>query len=229
MEKLKKTEELRSSQPDIKVGDEYRDKFFKEEKLSIIEKINMKLGKNRTIVKICNKLKIEPIYLALIFIVPILILLLTFFSFTTRMITTLYPLYMSFKTLQYEVNKSKKDGKLYKQEDEDNDTTQWLSYWLLYSFVMNSELLLGSLVDSIPLYKFLKFLFLLSCFLPQIKLSVPAEASSSTAKAKRSSWLTTDSHPTSRMPAPTVKATPHVWWWTFLSLSTAATTPTITS
>ena len=172
MEKLKKTEELRSSQPDIKVGDEYRDKFFKEEKLSIIEKINMKLGKNRTIVKICNKLKIEPIYLALIFIVPILILLLTFFSFTTRMITTLYPLYMSFKTLQYEVNKSKKDGKLYKQEDEDNDTTQWLSYWLLYSFVMNSELLLGSLVDSIPLYKFLKFLFLLSCFLPQIKLSV---------------------------------------------------------
>ena len=172
MEKLKKTEELRSSQPDIKVGDGYREKFLQEEKISIIEKINMKLGKNRTIVKICNKLKIEPIYLALIFIVPILILLLTFFSFTTRMITTLYPLYMSFKTLQYEVNKSKKDGKLYKQEDEDNDTTQWLSYWLLYSFVMNSELLLGSLVDSILLYKFLKFLFLLSCFLPQIKLSV---------------------------------------------------------
>ena len=60
----------------------------------------------------------------------------------------------------------------YKQEDEDNDTTQWLSYWLLYSFVINSECLLGSLVDKIPLYTLLKFIFLISCFIPQVKLSV---------------------------------------------------------
>ena len=171
-EKAEKTKEFRSSQPDIKVKQDYQDKYLQVEKNTIIERINIQLGKNRKILKICNKLNIAPIYLALMFIVPIIILLLTFFSFTTKMLTTLYPLYMTFKTLQYEVNKSKKDGKIYKQEDEDNDTTQWLSYWLLYSFVINSECLLGSLVNKIPLYTLLKFIFLICCFIPQVKLSV---------------------------------------------------------
>ena len=66
---------------------------------------------------------------------------------------------MSFKTLQYQVNKSKVNGKIYKIEDEDNNTTRWLSYWLLYAFVNNSECILGSLVVKIPLYTFLKFIF----------------------------------------------------------------------
>ena len=79
---------------------------------------------------------------------------------------------MSFKTLQYQVNKPKGDGRLYKKEDEDRDTTQWLSYWLLYAFINNSECILGSLVDKIPLYKLMKFIFLLLCFLPQVQLSV---------------------------------------------------------
>ena len=102
-EKAEKNKELRSSQPDIKVKQIYQDQFLKVEKNTIIERINIQLGKNRKILKICNKLNIAPIYLALMFIVPIIILLLTFFSFTTKMITTLYPLYMTFKTLQYEV------------------------------------------------------------------------------------------------------------------------------
>ena len=79
---------------------------------------------------------------------------------------------MSFKTLQYQVNKPRDDGRIYKKEDEDNDTTQWLSYWLLYAFVNNNELIFGLLVDKIPLYKLFKFIFLLLCFLPQVQLSV---------------------------------------------------------
>ena len=54
------------------------------------------------------------------------------------MISTLYPLYCSLKTLQYQIN-TKVEGKLYKKEDEDNNTTQWLSYWLTYAFVINTE------------------------------------------------------------------------------------------
>ena len=171
-DKLSKTEGLRASQPDVRVADTFKKNYIEEEKETIEQRINRILEKNKYFRKISKKLKINPIYLLIILLIPFLMLLLTFFNFTTKLITTIYPLYMSFKTLQYQVNKSKKNGKLYKQEDEDNDTTQWLSYWLLYSFVINSECILGSLVDKIPLYKLLKFIFLLLCFLPQVQLSV---------------------------------------------------------
>ena len=163
---------LLSSQPDMKVNEEFKNQYIETENSSIVERINVNLAKNKTILKICMKIKLDPIYLLLIILIPIIILLLTFFNFTTKIITTLYPLYMSFKTLQYQVNKSKKDGKLYKKEDEDKDTTQWLSYWLFYSFVNNSECILGSLIEKIPLYKLIKFLLLLSCFIPQIQTNV---------------------------------------------------------
>jgi hypothetical protein len=168
--KFEKTEELRQSQPELR-NIEYEEQYLQKENLSYIERINIELAKNRTILKICKKFKLDPIYLLLMILVPIIILLLTFFTFTTTMISTLYPLYCSLKTLQYQVNKSKVEGKLYKKEDEDNNTTQWLSYWLAYAFVINTECILGFLVDKI-IYKLMKFLFFIACFLPQIQLSV---------------------------------------------------------
>jgi len=170
-EQLKKTEKLRQSTPDMR-SEEFQEKYIGVENPTIIQRINKALAKKKIIEKICLKLNIDPIYLLLILMVPIIFLLLKYFTFTTTMIATLYPLYMSFKTLQYQVNKSKKNGKIYKKEDEDSDTNQWLSYWLLYAFINNMECILGSLVDKITFYKFFKFIFLLSCFLPQIQLSV---------------------------------------------------------
>ena len=164
--------DLKSSSPDIKLADEFVKKYIEEEDISLIEKINTQLKKNRRFYKISIKLHIQPFYLLLILLAPVLILLLTFFSFTTKIITTFYPLYMSMKTLQYQVNKRTEDGRLYRQVDEDNDTTKWLSYWLLYSFIINTECLLQSLVDKIALYKLIKFLILLSCFIPQIEFNV---------------------------------------------------------
>ena len=164
--------DLKSSSPDIKLADEFVKKYIEEEDISLIEKINTQLKKNRRFYKISIKLHIQPFYLLLILLAPVLILLLTFFSFTTKIITTFYPLYMSMKTLQYQVNKRTEDGRLYRQVDEDYDTTKWLSYWLLYSFIINTECLLQSLVDKIPLYKLIKFLILLSCFIPQIEFNV---------------------------------------------------------
>jgi len=168
--KFEKSEELRQSQPDLR-NIEYEEQYLQKENHSYIEIINIELAKNRTILKICKKFKLDPIYLLAMILVPILILLLTFFTFTTTMISTLYPLYCSIKTLQYQVNKSKVDGKLYKKEDEDNNTTQWLSYWLMYAFVINTECILGSLVDNF-LYKLLKFAFFIACFYQKIQLSV---------------------------------------------------------
>ena len=168
---LSKNQNLRYSSEDM-LKEKMVEQYFPSEKLSVIERINKRLKENRTFVKISKKIKLEPIYLLLILLTPVIILLFTFFTFTTNMISTLYPLYMSFKTLQYQVNKSKVNGKIYKIEDEDNNTTRWLSYWLLYAFVNNSECILGSLVVKIPLYTFLKFIFFLMCFLPQVELSV---------------------------------------------------------
>ena len=164
--------DLKSSSPDIKLAENFVKKYIDEEDISLIEKINTQLKKNRRFYKISIKLHIQPFYLLLIFLTPVLILLLTFFSFTTKIITTFYPLYMSMKTLQYQVGKRTEDGRLYRQVDEDNDTTKWLSYWLLYSFIINTECLLQSLVDKIPLYKLIKFFILLSCFIPQIEFNV---------------------------------------------------------
>lgn len=168
---FKSTEKLRGSSENM-LGEKFRDQYFPTEQISVIERINQQLRQKKTIQKICRKTKLEPIYILLILLTPVIILLFTFFNFTTTMISTLFPLYMSFKTLQYQVNKPKGDGRLYKKEDEDRDTTQWLSYWLLYAFINNSECILGSLVDKIPLYKLMKFIFLLLCFLPQVQLSV---------------------------------------------------------
>ena len=170
--KLDITESLRQSSPDMQLKEQFKSKYIETEKISILEKLNKSLKTNKTLRFISTKIKLEPIYILLILLIPIIILLLTFFTFTTKMITTLYPLYKSFKTLQYQINKTKIDGKLYKKEDEDNDTTQWLSYWLLYSFVSNMECVFVSFFEKNPLYKLLKFVFLLLCFLPQVQLSV---------------------------------------------------------
>ena len=170
--KFAKNESLRQSSPDMQLNEQFKSKYIETEKISILEKMNKSLKTNKSLRYISSKIKLEPIYIMLILLIPVIVLLLTFFTFTTKMITTLYPLYKSFKTLQYQINKTKIDGKLYKKEDEDNDTTQWLSYWLLYAFVSNSECILGSFFEKSPLYQFLKFVFLLLCFLPQIQLSV---------------------------------------------------------
>ena len=170
--KFAKNENLRQSSPDMQLNEEFKSKYIETEKISILEKINQNLKANKTFKHISSKIKLEPIYILLILLVPVIILLLTFFTFTTKMITILYPLYKSFKTLQYQINKTRINEKLYKKEDEERDTTQWLSYWLLYSFVSNTECIFGSFFEKNPLYKFLKFVFLLLCFLPQVQLSV---------------------------------------------------------
>ena len=172
--KFEKSEELRQSMPDMKKETLIKD-IYGEDPLhpdeSIKDKINNKLLRYKFIRTFCVKINLEPFYLVLILLIPILLLSIKYSDFLTTLIAILYPLLMTFKTLQYEVGQ-RIHGKIYKEEDEEQNTNQWLSYWLLYAFINNVECIFGSLIKKLPLANLIKLAFLVCCFLPQIKLSV---------------------------------------------------------
>ena len=126
-------------------------------------KLNNALLEYKIINKICIKLNIDPIYILLICLIPIIILLFTYFTFTCTMIAIIYPLYKSFKTLH---------KKSFNTESEDAETIKWLSYWLVYAFINNTECIFWKFLEKIKYYNLMKFIFLILCFLPQIQLSV---------------------------------------------------------
>ena len=156
-ESFEKTKNLRISQPELKRKKEFLDKYIPRD--SILVKINDYLWKFRIIDKICTKLNIEPIYILIVLLIPIVILLFKYFTFTTTMIALLYPLYKSFKTLQ-------------KKSDEDAEATRWLSYWLIYAFINNTECIFWKFLEKIKIYNLVKFVFLILCFIPKVQLSV---------------------------------------------------------
>ena len=86
-----------------------------------------------------------------------------YFTYTTTMIALIYPLYMSFKTLQ---------RKTYNVDGQDAETTRWLSYWLIYAFINNIECIFWKYLEKIRMYNLIKFIFLILCFIPSVQLSV---------------------------------------------------------
>ena len=130
---------------------------------SFLVKLNKYLREYKVINKTCQKLSIDPIYILIICLIPIIILLFMYFTFTTTMIALIYPLYMSFKTLQ---------KKTFSVENEEAETTRWLSYWLIYAFINNSECIFWKFLEKIKIYNLIKFIFLILCFIPRVQLSV---------------------------------------------------------
>ena len=158
---LDNTKNLRISQPDLKKKRDFTEKYMPSD--SFLEKLNKYLRKNKIIHKICQKLGIDPIYILIICLIPVIILLFMYFKFTTTMIALIYPLYMSFKTLQ---------KKTFTIENEEAETTRWLSYWLIYAFINNSECIFWKFLEKIKIYNLIKFIFLILCFIPKVQLSV---------------------------------------------------------
>ena len=156
-----KTKEFRQSQPELKRKKDFVEKYFEHD--TVLVKINKYLMQYKIINKICIKLKIDPIYILIILLIPIIILLFMYFTFTTTMIALIYPLYMSFKTLQ---------KKSFIVESEDVETTRWLSYWLIYAFINNTECIFWKFLEKIKIYNLIKFIFLILCFVPKVQLSV---------------------------------------------------------
>ena len=156
-----KTKEFRQSQPELKRKKDFVQKYMPGD--TFLVKINGCLMQYKIINKICIKLKIDPIYIIIILLIPIIILLFMYFTFTTTMIALIYPLYMSFKTLQ---------KKSFNAELDDAETTRWLSYWLIYAFINNTECIFWKFLEKIKIYNLIKFIFLILCFIPRVQLSV---------------------------------------------------------
>ena len=152
---------MRGSQPEMKKKRKFTEKYMKED--TLVQKINKTLSEYKIVNKVCNKFNIAPIYILLVCLIPVIIMLFKHFTVTTTMIALIYPLYKSFKTLQKKSNKS---------SSEDVETTRWLSYWLIYAFINNSECIFWKFFEKIKIYNLIKFIFLILCFSPKINLSV---------------------------------------------------------
>lgn len=165
-----KKEKLRQSTPDIN-NEELLKKYYGEDinNIPLRDKINDFIRDYKSINSLCKKMKVEPFYVVIgagVFFSIVLILSIIFLGkYITFFISTFYPLYKSFKVLQYfyMVGNSKK---------ADAETIKWLSYWLFYAFITNFECLLGYFIQNLRFYMFIKVLLIFLCFLPQVELNL---------------------------------------------------------
>lgn len=168
-----KTQNLRKSMPNFLKNSLIGPVDEKEsEQLSITERINKACLKYKEVRIVYKKTKIPPAYLIYILLISLLFITIGYCDrYLTILIATLYPLYISLKTLQSIIGEEKADGGSYTEEDQKQDIIQWLSYWVVYSLFINFEGLFGKLLKYIPFYFIIKVIFLLLCFLPQYRLS----------------------------------------------------------
>jgi receptor expression-enhancing protein 5/6 len=144
----KKDESLRISMPNLN-----RPKNVFEDLIPESNSINDRLLNYKEIKMIYSKTGIQPIYFLVILIVCLIFILIGLLeSYLTYLIATLYPLYISIKTIQ---------------TNNKDDIKQWLTYWVVYSFFINLESLFGFILHYIMFYSFLKIIFLLILYLPQ--------------------------------------------------------------
>ena len=84
-------------------------------------------------------------FLAIAALISILTVVAGGFKLVTDLLGFLYPAYMSFKSMET----SSKSGTT-------EDATQWLTYWVVFSFLTVVEGVAGFIVNWIPMYFFLK-------------------------------------------------------------------------
>ena len=154
----KKTHELRQSMPEIRtisIDEE-------EEGESYISKINRYLNQYDEIKQFCRRTKIKPFYYLVFLIFSLCFILIGYFDkYLTLILATIYPLFMTFKSLKY-----------YDDEDEENriEVIHWLKYWIFYSVFINIESLFGNFFKRI--YFIFKIIILLNCFPINSKLTM---------------------------------------------------------
>ena len=154
----KKTHELRQSMPEIRtisIDEE-------EEGESYISKINRYLNQYDEIKQFCRRTKIKPFYYLVFLIFSLCFILIGYFDkYLTLILATIYPLFMTFKSLKY-----------YDAEDEENriEVIHWLKYWIFYSVFINIESLFGNFFKRF--YFIIKIIILLNCFPINSKLTM---------------------------------------------------------
>jgi hypothetical protein len=155
----KKTYELRQSMPEIRNKEYTIDE--EEEGESYISKINRYLNQYDEIKQFCRRTKIKPFYYLVFLMFSLCFILIGYFDkYLTLILATIYPLFMTFKSLKY-----------YDVEDEENRTEviHWLKYWIFYSVFINIESLFGNFFKRF--YFIFKIIILLNCFPINSKLT----------------------------------------------------------
>lgn len=72
-------------------------------------------------------------------------------SYITCLIAVAYPAFMTFLALE---------------SDDDDEKTQWLTYWVVFGLFSIVDSFAGIILRFIPFYYFLKMGFLIYCFHP---------------------------------------------------------------
>lgn len=120
----KKTKDLRQSLPNLirprnvfKDDSKNENEEEKEDDRTLTQKINQNMLKYKEIKLIYNKTGVPPAYFLYGLVVCLVFIFIGYFeSYLTHLIATLYPMYISIKTLQ-------------NQDATKEDITQWLTYW----------------------------------------------------------------------------------------------------
>ena len=153
--KIKRSDSMKKIYPEF--FQEFRIIKEKEEQtreLSFYEKVNAKFLEYKEIQKIYVLTGIPPFYFLAIIITCLFIILINLFNKNLSLsLATVYPLFMTFKALQY-----------YDKYDTNSkeEVVHWLKYWIFYSFLLNFESWFSQFLKQF--YMFCKFILLLNCF-----------------------------------------------------------------
>ena len=132
----------------------FKEKEEKKGELSFYEIVNSKLLEYDELRKIYALTDIPPFYFLAIILTCLIILVINLFNRSLSLsLATVYPLFMTFKSLQY-----------YDKYDNNSkdEVVHWLKYWIFYSFLLNFESWFSHFLKQF--YIFCKFVLLLNCF-----------------------------------------------------------------
>ena len=121
---------------------------------SFCDRINKKLLKFRELKIFYKKTKIPPVYLFLTIVTFFGLIIINIFNKNISLFfSTVYPLFMTFKSLQYfDVHDSKSKEEI----------VHWLQYWVIYGVLLNLETWFYFFLRHF--YILLKIILLMNCF-----------------------------------------------------------------
>ena len=137
-----------------KYGKELKEEEEEKIELSFYERINKKCLQYKEIKIFYKKTKIPPFYFFAIILTFLGLIIINVFNKNLSLsFSTVYPLFMTFKSLQY-----------YDIDDSESkeEVVHWLKYWIFYSVLLNIETWFSYFLKQF--YIFCKIILLLNCF-----------------------------------------------------------------
>ena len=137
-----------------KYGKELKEEEEEKIELSFYERINKKFLQYKEIKIFYKKTKIPPFYFFAIILTFLGLIIINVFNKNLSLsFSTVYPLFMTFKSLQY-----------YDIDDSESkeEVVHWLKYWIFYSVLLNIETWFSYFLKQF--YIFCKIILLLNCF-----------------------------------------------------------------